>query len=512
MLLQYSIYKGDEEIIVLTGDSLTPDMVEAIAAGRQKVSVEETLWKKLEEARSLVFELSGRGIPIYGCNTGVGWNKDKKVTKEFITGFNNSMLHSHAVGVGPYAPVEVVRAVMAVRLNGFLNLCTGISPGIVRMYQEFLNREIHPLMPVRGSVGQADIGNLSHIALAVTGEGCAEYHGEILPVSRILKQEGLKPAVPAEKDGLAMISSNALSAGWACLVLSRAEKILTTADVISCMSLEGFGGNTSQLRTEAAKKRKYEGQIETAKAMNGYLKGSFLYEADSSRPLQDPLCYRSTSQVHGAVRDALYYAKKELSIQINSSDDNPCLLQEERDITPSANFEPLAWVLPLEMLSIAFSHISKASCLRSIKLANPAFTRLTRNLSPQESVIAFSTIQKTFTALDAEIRSLANPVSMDTLPLAGEIEDRSTNAPLVVGRLEKILDDLCYILGIELMLAGQAMNLRKGKILGEVTGRGLAVLREKIPFYDKDDRVLTEDIEAVCEMIKEGTFLRKLNV
>ena len=124
------------------------------------------------------------------------------------------------MGVGPYAPVEVVRAVMAVRLNGFLNLCTGISPGIVRMYQEFLNREIHPLMPVRGSVGQADIGNLSHIALAVTGEGCAEYHGEILPVSRILKQEGLKPAVPAEKDGLAMISSNALSAGWACLVLS----------------------------------------------------------------------------------------------------------------------------------------------------------------------------------------------------------------------------------------------------------------------------------------------------
>ena len=123
-----------------------------------------------------------------------------------------------------------------------------------------------------------------------------------------------------------------------------------------------------------------------------------------------------------------------------------------------------------------------------------------------------STIQKTFTALDAEIRSLANPVSMDTLPLAGEIEDRSTNAPLVVGRLEKILDDLCYILGIELMLAGQAMDLRKGKILGEVTGRGFAVLREKIPFYDKDDRVLTEDIEAVCEMIKEGTFLRKLNI
>lgn len=487
-------------------------MVESAAWGDQSVSIEESLWEKLEDSRRLVFELADRGIPIYGCNTGVGWNKDKKVTREFITKFNSSMLHSHAVGVGPYAPVEVVRAVMLVRLNGLLNMCTGISPGIVRMYQEFLNRRIHPLLPVRGSVGQADIGNLSHIALAMTGEGRAEYHGEILPVREILKKEGLAAAVPAEKDGLAMISSNALSAGWASLVLCRAEKIRKAADVISCMALEGFGGNTSQLRMEAAKKRKYEGQIKTAEAMNRYLKGSFLYKANSNRPLQDPLCYRSVSQVHGAVSDALSFAEKELTVQINSSDDNPCLLTEERDITPSANFEPLAWVLPLEMLSIAFSHVSKASCLRAIKLANPAFTRLTRNLSPQESVIAFSTIQKTFTALDAEIRSLANPVSMDTFPLAGEIEDRSTNAPLAVQRLDKILDDLCYILGIELMLAGQAMDLRRGEIFGEITGKGLAVLREKIPFYDKDDRILTEDIEAVYELLKEGTFLRKLNI
>ncbi|MFQ7551869.1 MAG: aromatic amino acid lyase [Blautia marasmi] len=120
----------------------------------------------------------------------------------------------------------------------------------------------------------------------------------------------------------------------------------------------------------------------------------------------------------------------------------------------------------LEMLSIAFTCF-KGILLRAIKLANPAFTRLTRNLSPQESVIAFSTIQKTFTALDAEIRSLANPVSMDTFPLAGEIEDRSTNAPLAVQRLDKILDDLCYILGIELMLAGQAMDLRRGETFGK---------------------------------------------
>ena len=197
-------------------------MVESAAWGDQSVSIEESLWEKLEDSRRLVFELADRGIPIYGCNTGVGWNKDKKVTREFITKFNSSMLHSHAVGVGPYAPVEVVRAVMLVRLNGLLNMCTGISPGIVRMYQEFLNRRIHPLLPVRGSVGQADIGNLSHIALAMTGEGRAEYHGEILPVREILKKEGLAAAVPAEKDGLAMISSNALSAGLASLVLCRA--------------------------------------------------------------------------------------------------------------------------------------------------------------------------------------------------------------------------------------------------------------------------------------------------
>lgn len=142
------------------------------------------------------------------------------------------------------------------------------------------------------------------------------------------------------------------------------------------------------------------------------------------------------------------YARENLEIHLNASDDNPCLLLEERDITSCGNFDPLVWVLGMQNLSVALSHVSKMSCLRSLKLAMPGFTGLTRHLTPNDDTIAFSTIQKTYASMDAEIRLLANPVSMDTFPLAGGMEDISTNAPLVMEKHMKIIDDciMCWLL------------------------------------------------------------------
>ena len=496
----------------LNGKGLTLEDVVQVAREREPVSIDPDSWSDLLAARELVFELAGRGIPIYGCNTGVGWNKDQKVTPDFIEAFNHNVIYSHAVGVRPYAPVEVVRAVMLVRLNCLLSNCTGITPAIAQRLAEFLNRGIHPVLPMRGSIGQADIGPLSHIALAITGGGEAEYHGEIQPVARILKQERLEPVVPREKDGLAMMSSNALSAGHGALVLWDLGRLLRTADLIACLSLEGLNGNTSQIQPASYRKRGYANQERTAREMNRYLKGSSLYQPDPEKPLQDPLCFRNIAQLHGSVKDAWDFAVQELTIQINSSDDNPCMILEDRDIMPTANFEPLAWVLPMEMLAIGLSHLSRASCLRTVKFADPRFTGLPRNLSPSASVIAFSTIQKTYTSLDAEIRHLSNPSSVDSIPLAGGIEDRSTNAPLVVDRLERILDDLCYILGIELIHGTQAMDLRPGRQWGQVTGQLHDLFRERVSFYDSDNRLISEDIEAAYQLIKSGELWERLEL
>lgn len=151
--------------IELTGRNLSASDVCNIARGLCKVSVSTEAIERLVESRKLVFELSDKGVPIYGCNRGVGWNKDKKVTKEFVSQFNKNMLHSHSVGVGESASIEEARGAMVIRLNNLLVGCTGLSPEIVQLMAEMLNRSITPLFPKRGSVGEADIVNLSHLGL-----------------------------------------------------------------------------------------------------------------------------------------------------------------------------------------------------------------------------------------------------------------------------------------------------------------------------------------------------------
>lgn len=494
--------------IVLDGRSLTLDAVRAVARGEAQVELSPSSVERLKESRKLVFELSDRGIPIYGCNRGVGWNKDKKVTKEFIAQFNSNMMHSHAVGVGPHASKEEARAAVVVRLNNLLSGCTGLSPEIALMMRDMLNHDIVPLIPAKGSVGEADIVNLSHLGLALMGEGRVFYKDKIVVADEAFKAEGLSAIVLAEKDGLAVLSSNALSAGLACSVLSAAEHLMDAADLIACMSLEGLNGNVSALREGAHKARRYPKQIETAARMREYLKGSYLYESDAERPLQDPLSFRCVPQVHGAVRTALDYAKENLEIHLNSSDDNPCLLMDERDITSCGNFDPLCWVLGVENLGVALSHVSKLSCLRSIKLASPGFTKLSRHLTPNDSTIAFSTIQKIYANMDAEIRLLAAPISMDTFALAGDMEDIGTNAPLVMQKTKRIIECLFYVLAIELIHAGQAMDLR-GARYGAATAKGLEALRGTMPFYSADNRILSDDIENVRALLESEEFLNK---
>lgn len=492
--------------VVLTGHDLTIAELIHIARGGVIVEIAPEAKERLEAARRLVFDLVDTDYPIYGFNVGVGWNKDKKVFKDFFQKYNNNLIRSHCVGIPPYASEEETRAVMLARLNTMLTGCTGLSPEIPQMYADMLNAGIHPLIPERGSVGEGDIGLLSHIGLAIIGEGRVRYQGESLPSAEALEKANLKPVTLGPKDGLAIVSANAMGAGQAALVLHELEEFLDIADLTYAASLEGLDGNTTPLDDRNHALRRYTGQRSVAKRISAFLEGSFVCDPNPEKPLQDPLCYRNFPQMHGAVREMLTYAKERIEIQLNTTDDNPCLLLEDRCISPSANFDPLNWVLGIQALSAGLSHVSKASCLRMIKLGNPAFTRLSRFLSPSDDVICFGTIQKTPVALDSEIRQLCMPCSMDGMSIAGDMEDLSTNSPMVVQNLRKILDNLRFIFAIELMHAAQAVDLRKTQKLGQGTKPLFARVRARIPFYDTD-RNLTADIVNIHEMFLDGSLL-----
>ncbi len=500
-----------ERTLILDGGSLTIKDVAAVAREYVKVDICPEAMGRIEGGRRLVYELAESDVPVYGFNRGVGLNKDRQIVSKYYQEYNRNLILAHCVAVEPEATEEVVRAVLLVRLNTLLVGCTGIQPAIVAMYKDMLNHRIHPVLPERGSVGEGDIACLSHIGLAMIGEGEVHYHGIRMDAGEALEKAGLSSIVLGPKDGLAIVSSNALAAGKGAVILKDTLDLITMADIVYALTLEGYKGNVSPLDPAAYRVRPFPGQAHTAEMVRKYLEGSYLWLPGVTDALQDPLSLRGSCQLHGSVRDALAYVIKYMDIQLNSSDDNPCLLMEERRMISCSNYEVTTWVLGFEMLGIALSHLSRNVCHRIIKLGTPRFTGLSRFLTPADTrVIAYGTIQKTFTALDTEIRHLSNPCTADYFSLAGDIEDHANNSPLVVEKTGKIVDNLLYILGIELIHGAQAIDLRKATRLGVGTKAAYEAIRSEIPFLD-EDRNLTVDIKKAYGLLKSGKLLKAVN-
>ncbi|SDL10779.1 HAL/PAL/TAL family ammonia-lyase [Natronincola ferrireducens] len=494
--------------IILDGKSLTIEDVDKVARRGAQVEISQEAMAKVEKARAFVFEMINSDTPVYGFNRGVGLNKDRQVVDRYYEEYNRSLILSHCVAVDPAASEEDVRAILLARLNTLLLGYTGIQPAIVTMYKDFLNHNIHPVIPERGSIGEGDITCLSHIGLAMIGEGDVYYKGFKIPAAEALEKAGLKPIVLGPKDGLAIVSSNALAAGPGAVVLKDVEDLIDMADIVYALTMEGFKGNVTPLDPSLYPIRPLPGQAVSAEGVRKYLEGSYLWLPGVSESLQDPLSLRGASQVHGSVRDALEYVKKYMDIQLNTTEDNPCVLVDEKRMIACSNYEVTTWVLGFEMLGIALSHLSRIACHRTIKLATPKFTGLSRFLTPADGrVIAYGTIQKTFTSLDTEIRHLSNPATADYFSVAGEIEDHANNSPFVVRKTAKIIDNLYYILGIEAMHAAQAIDLRKATRLGKGTKVAYEMIRSEIPFLD-EDRNLSIDIKKAYNIIKSKKMLQ----
>lgn len=498
------------EPLVLNGRQLTLEALYEVSYLRRRIVLEEQALDRAAKAREVLFAMAARGEAVYGLNRGVGWNKDKEFDQSFFERYNRNLINSHSLGVEPYCSVEEVRAMLCIRLNTALCGHTGISVELLRMYQELLNREIHPRVPRRGSIGEADISTLSLIGQTLIGAGEVEYRGEVVPAAQALEAEGVRPAVLGPKDGLSIVSSNAQGEAMTARVIFEAQELLHVANAVFCLSLEGLNGGVQPLGEKVNAVRGLSGQSACAAECREYLKGSYLHAPDPKRALQDPLSYRCAGAVHGSALDALDFVKKFMNIQINATDDNPCILVEEGTTSVSQNFETTTLALGVEMLAGALNHVSKCICYRLIHLADPAFTGLSRFLTPEEvKTIAYGTIQKVYTVLDAENRMLANPSSMDFMAVAGSIEDHASNLPLAADKVLKIIDNLRYMIAIELIHAAQAVDLRGKPDLGEATGALYAAFRQEVSFL-REDRNLSIDIKKAYRFILDKKAIRAI--
>lgn len=408
--------------IVLNGQNLTAQQIYDIACCDVKVTIAPESIKLIEEARQLVFDLVDDDVPVYGFNVGVGWNKDKAVYKDFFQKYNTSLILSHSLGVKPYLSCQQAKAVLVARLNNFLIGCTGVQPYIVTFYQEMINNNLVPLIPLRGSVGNADITNLPHIGLTMLGLGKAFLNGELINADDALEKIGLKPVDLGPKDGLAIVSSNAFSSGIAALLINETTGLLNNIDIVNCLIIDILA---EKVNTEL-----------TPFIFNNNIINKFNHYFSNSNNIDNNIknssLVNNMIQVNGSATQHLNRLNSLLEIQLNSSDDNPCLILEKREIISCANYEPTNWALAVETLALVL-------CNSAISIIN--------NLKTLDADINTINIAQ---SLANKMRHQTLPSNCDFFSLAGDIEDHGNNTPYLVSKANEILENLFQLVTLEL--------------------------------------------------------------
>jgi histidine ammonia-lyase len=521
--------------VTLDGHSITPQMIANVADG-EAVAVAPAAINRVTLSHQVLIEAAQNGLKIYGLTVGVGLNKDRpmvdvhgKLTQEVIDAskkFNVGLLHAHSGGIGEPMSIRVARATLVTRLNGLLSGGGGVQPAIVDAYVAFLNKGITPVIPAGGSVGEGDITVISHIGLAMLGEGEVYYQGNKMAAMAALQSSQTAAITPYAKDALAILSSNAYSAASGALVLDSLAHLMQVNTLTYALSLQALNGNVSPFLANTLALRPYPEVAAMGKNLRELLVGSSLWQHDDSRPLQDPLSFRSGVYLLAELQRSYQSAYDQLLVQLNSSDDNPGVAlgatppsqrpQEavgyvnegklQGAVLPSANFEPLPWVLAFEQLGLALAHNSLASAQQVVKLNNPAFTGLTRFLGTDHTVHAFGAMEKPVMMLAMRNKELAMPVSLDYFPVAGDIEDIATNAPSVVERVQQQVDNAYQLLGILLVHDAQAVDLRQqrhnGFTLSAPTAALYTAVRQRVPFIETD-RPLAPDFAAAEQVLRQ---------
>jgi histidine ammonia-lyase len=470
--------------------------IAAIARDGAIVSLAPAALARISAGYEALVALAARGDAIYGVTTGLGAAVDTRIVLEGQAR-QLRVAMARSVGAGPRAPTEIVRATMAARLAGLSAGRAGAATQTVHALVQLLNHRVHPTMQMIGSTGEADLAPLAQIATVLMGAGEAEYYGESLPGAEALARAGLEVPSLGPKDGLALVSANAASAGQAALVVQDCTRVLEATLAASALSCAGFAANLSPLDPRVAQLRPAPGQGAAAVRLLALLAGT----QGMGRRLQDPLSLRCLAPVLGSVDVALSRARDSVELELNGAGDNPAILAEDMAALANANFDVTHLALAFEGLGLALSRLAALAGSRVIQLMSPANGGLPRFLSPlQEGRSGFAPVLKTVASLVAAIQHAAMPVPAVVLPAAEGVEDYATMAPAVVAKAATVVEHVRLLVAIEMMVAAQACDLR-GTVLGPpLAAIHAAVRRDVAPL--SDDRALSPDIAALDTLIR----------
>ncbi len=512
-------YTEDMKDFIIDGCSLTIlDLVE-VARHHRPVRLDPDAIARMQASRDVVEQAVRKKLIRYGITTGFGKFCNVHISDEDNALLQKNLIMSHACGQGdPFMP-EIVRAMMLLRANALAVGNSGIRPIVVQRLVDFLNRDIIPVVPEKGSLGASgDLAPLSHIALVLIGLGEAWYRGKRMAGAMALAEAGLAPLELEAKEGLALINGTQAMTAIGALAVYDALMTYRSASISAAMTFQALRGITEALDPRIHELRRQKGQIDAARDLRRLLEDSLLVTKPAGTRVQDAYALRCTPQVHGACLAAITHAWDIISAELNAVTDNPLIfpyvMREGGDIVSGGNFhgEPIALVM--DYLGIALAELADLSERRLERLVNPALSEgLPAFLTINGGINSgFMIVQYSAASLVSENKILAHPASVDSIPSSANQEDHVSMGTIAARKARSILDHSRRVVAMELMAACQALDLRAIQMglssieesLSPATRPIYRMLRAVIQFTDRD-RVMYPDIDATVTLLASGT-------
>ena len=496
-------------MLELDGQSLTIDQVVEAARRRMNVTVKAACRENVERSAQVVDRFVRDKKVVYGITTGFGHFARVHISPRHVRELQKNLLMSHASGTGPDIGDDQTRAMMLLRLNALIKGFSGIRWSTLERLLFFLNSDILPVIPQKGSVGASgDLVPLAHMSLPLIGMGRVRYKGKVRETADVMQEVGLEPLTLGAKEGLALINGTQLMSAVGALNVYDSRILCRTADIAAACSIEALRGTDVPFDARLHALRPHPGQALVADNIRRLLQNSeILLSHAACDKIQDAYSLRCIPQVHGATRDILDFVTKVLETEINSVTDNPVILPDTEESLSCGHFHGQPVALSLDYLGIGVAELADISERRIERLVDPALSNLPPFLTQDGGLNSgYMITQYTAASLVSENKVLAHPASVDSIPTSANQEDHVSMGTIAAFKAAEIIRNVRRVLAIELLCAAQGLDF-----ISEKPGRGAQAahrqIRRHVPPLT-NDRVMAYDLETMTELIIREEILK----
>ncbi|MBI1186493.1 MAG: histidine ammonia-lyase [Alphaproteobacteria bacterium] len=483
------------------------DALRGFWRGEATVALAQTDWERIDASARVVQDALARGEPVYGVNTGFGLLAQTHIGDDQLVALQRNLLLSHACGVGEDLSDDIARLVLTLKVISLTRGHSGVRRVVVERLLALLAAGAHPCIPSQGSVGASgDLAPLAHLAAAAfLGVGRIRLKGEAMDAADALAQIDAAPFELGPKEGLALINGTQVSTAIALDALFRAEAAFAAALVAGAMSVDAMKGSDAPFDPRIQTARGQKGQIEVADVLRILMKGSDIRHSHvACDRVQDPYSLRCQPQVMGACLDVLRSAAQTLQIEASAATDNPLVFTDDGAILSGGNFHAEPAAFAADMIAMAMTEVASLSERRLALLVDPKMSGLPAFLVGESGVNSgFMIAQVTAAALVSEMKTLAHPASVDSIPTSANQEDHVSMATFAARKAREAARCAAKVIAIEQLAAAQGIDFHAPLKTSQKLATAHAWVRARAHFYGRD-RYFAPDIEAVTTLVESG--------